>query len=162
MSAAAADHDAELAAIEALWLGRRPLEAGRALTALIPPEARPRWAGATVRQAYERSRRLPEPPIVALIAALTSGTDRESATVRRDTVAALLAQVEHNGRFDSLHEALLTLALNAARLLVAATAEAPPDPKEGWWFVASLKCVADELDDSFMADAWEQLRRIVP
>lgn len=86
--------------------------------------------------------------------------DREEAVAHRDAVAALLAQTERSGRFDSLHEALLTLTLNAARLLVAAHATTPPDPKESWWFVASLKCVADELDDAFVNEAWALLRQI--
>jgi hypothetical protein len=150
----------DLAAIEALWKGRRPLEAGRALTALVPPAARPRWAGRIVAWAYRRSRRKPEPPIVALLAALEEPRDRAMAVKHRDAVAALLAQTERNGRFDSLHEALLTLALNAARLLVADETATPPDPKEGWWFVASLKCVADEFDESFIDEAWHYLRQI--
>ena len=160
MGTPAAERESALAAIEALWLSGRPLEAGRALTALIPPEMRPRWAASIVRHAYGSSRRHPEQQVVDLLAALTDDVDSETAAARRDAVAALLNQVEHNGRFDSLHEALLTLALNAARLLVAATADTPPEPKEGWWFVASLKCVADELDDTFMAEAWDQLRRL--
>jgi hypothetical protein len=150
----------DLAATEALWKGRRPLEAGRALTALVPPAARPRWAGRIVAWAYRRSGRKPEPAIVALLAALGEPDDQAAAVEHRDTVAALLAQTERNGRFDSLHEALLTLALNAARLLVASQASTSPDPKEGWWFVASLKCVADELDESFRAEAWDYLRQI--
>ena len=69
--------------------------------------------------------------------------------------------MQQSGRFDSLHEALLTLAANAARLLVAATAPLESaDPKESWWFVASLKCVGDELDDGFAAEAWKRLRQI--
>lgn len=160
MGAAPPSEPPDLAAIAALWQGGRPLEAGRALTALVPPEARPRWSGRIVRWAYRRSHRQPEPPIAALLAALDGPLDHEGAVAHRDAVAALLARTECNGRFDSLHEALLTLALNAARLLVAAHTDAPPDPKEGWWFVASLKCVADELDDAFMAEAWDHLCRI--
>ncbi len=143
-----------------LWTSGRPLEAGRALTALIPIEVRPRWAGRIVAWAYQRSRRKPEPEVMALIMALANGTSSEKAIAHRDTVAAILAVVEQSGRFDSLHEALLTLALNAARLLVAAAAPTSVDPKEGWWFVASLKCVGDELDDGFAAEAWKRLRQI--
>lgn len=157
---AAGWEERDLAAIEALWKGRRPLEAGRALTALVPDVGRPRWAGRIVAWAYRRSGREPEPPIVALLAALGDPLDQAAAVAHRDAVAALLAQTERSGRFDSLHEALLTLTLNAARLLVAAQATTPPDPREGWWFVASLKCVADELDESFLAEAWDYLRQL--
>lgn len=52
---------------------------------------------------------------------------------------------------------MLTLALNAARLLIATTAPGPPDPREGWWFVASLKCVGNELDTDFATAAWPLL-----
>ena len=155
-SAAAPD----IATAEHLWMGGRPLEAGRALTLLVPPAARPRWAGRIVAWAYQRSKRRPEPAVVALIAATAQPTTRAGAVAHRDAVAAILAQTERTGRFDSLHEALLTLALNAARLLLAATSPEPPDPKEGWWFVASLKCVGDELDDGFAAEAWRLLEQI--
>lgn len=151
---------ADLAAVERLWMAGRPLEAGRALTLLVPLAARPRWAGRIVAWAYGRSKRRPEPAVVALIAATAQTTAREEAVAQRGAVAALLAQTERTGQFDSLHEALLTLALNAARLLLAATSPEPPDPREGWWFVASLKCVGDELDDDFAADAWKLLAQI--
>jgi hypothetical protein len=150
----------ELTTARQLWTSGRPLEAGRALTALIPIEVRPRWAGRIVAWAYQRSRRKPEPEVMALIMVLANGTSSEKAIAHRDTVAAILAVVEQSGRFDSLHEALLTLALNAARLLVAAAAPTSADPKEGWWFVASLKCVGDELDDGFAAETWKRLRQI--
>ena len=150
----------DLAAVKHLWTGGRPLEAGRALTALVPPAARPRWAGRIVAWAYQRGRRQPEPEVVALVMALANGATEEEAIAHRDAIAAILAGVEQSGRFDSLHEALLTLVLNAARLLVAAAAPASADPKEGWWFVASLKCVGDELDDGFAVEAWKRLRQI--
>ena len=150
----------DLTAARQLWTGGRPLEAGRALTALIPVEVRPRWAGRIVAWAYQRSRRKSEPEIMALVMALAAGANREEAVAHRDTVAAILARVEQSGRFDSLHEALLTLALNAARLLVAAAAPEAADPQEGWWFVASLKCVGDELDEGFAVEAWKRLRQI--
>ena len=156
---AAGREERDLATIETLWKGRRPLETGRALMALVPPAARPRWAGRIVAWAYRRSGREPEPPIVALLAAMGGPPGQSAAVAHRDAIAALLAQTERNGRFDSLHEALLTLALKAASLLVAAQATTPPDPQEGWWFVASLKCVADELDESFLTEAWDYLRQ---
>lgn len=151
---------AELAAAGQLWASGRPLEAGRALIALVLPDARPRWAGRIVAWAYQRSRRQPEPEVVALVMALADGTTGEEAIAHHDAVAAILARVEQSGRFDSLHEALLALALNAARLLVAAASLESVDPKEGWWFVASLKCVGDELDEGFAAEAWKRLRQI--
>ena len=150
----------DLAAAGRLWASSHPLEAGRALTALIPTETRPRWAGRIVAWAYQRSRRKPEPEILALVVATTKAATHEEASARRDAVAAILARVQQSGRFDSLHEALLTLALNAARLLVAAAAPESADPKESWWFVASLKCVGDELDEGFTTEAWKRLRQI--
>ena len=150
----------DLTAAGQLWISGRPLEAGRALTALVPPQARPRWAARIVAWAYQRGRRQPEPEVVALVMALADGATGEEAIAQRDAIAALLARVEQSGQFDSLHEALLTLAANAARLLVAATVPDSADPKEGWWFVASLKCVGDELDDGFAAEAWKRLRQI--
>ncbi len=150
----------ELTAARQLWTSGRPLEAGRALTALVPPQTRPRWAGRIVAWAYQRGRRKPEPEVMALIMALADGATAQEAIAQRDAIAAILAVVEQSGRFDSLHEALLTLALNAARLLVAAASPESADPKECWWFVASLKCVGDELDDGFAAEAWKRLRQI--
>jgi hypothetical protein len=150
-----------LEAARQLWTSGRPLEAGRALTVLVSPQARPRWAGRIVAWAYQRGRSQPEPEVVALVMALANGAMGEEAIAHRDAIAAILTRVEQSGRFDSLHEALLTLALNAARLLVAAAAPEAADPKEGWWFVASLKCVGNELDDGFAAEAWKRLRQIV-
>ncbi|HEY8602500.1 MAG TPA: hypothetical protein VIL85_29020 [Thermomicrobiales bacterium] len=150
----------DLAVAEQLWIGGRPLEAGRALTALIPNGARPRWAGQIVAWAYRRARRQPEAEVVALVTALADGATREEAIRHRDAIAAILERVQQSGRFDSLHEALVTLALNASRLLVAAPSPESTDPKEGWWFVASLKCVGDELDDGFAVEAWERLRQL--
>ncbi len=150
----------ELTVARQLWTSGRPLEAGRALTALIPVASRPRWAGRILAWAYQHSRRKPEPEIMALVMALADGASREEAVAHRDAVTAILAVVEQAGRFDSLHEALLTLALNAARLLVAAASPEAANPKECWWFVASLKCVGDELDDGFAAEAWKRLRQI--
>lgn len=149
----------DLAAAGRLWLSGRPLEAGRALTALIPPEARPRWAGRIVAWAATRSKIGPLPAVQALVAATARAATPDEASAVRDALLAALRHEERSGRFNSLREAVLALALNAARLLVAATAPDPPDPREGWWFVASLKCVGDELDADFAADAWSLLSR---
>lgn len=151
--------DGEIEEAGQLWATGRPLEAGRALTALVPPAARPRWAGRVLAWAYARSRIPPVPEVEALITALQQPVTPEEAVARRDAVAAVLEREEQSGRFNSLREAVLALALNAARLLVAATTPGEPDPKEGWWFVASLKCVGDELDEGFGAEAWEFLRQ---
>jgi hypothetical protein len=83
------------------------------------------------------------------------------ATAMRDALAATLAREQASGRFNSLREAVLILALNAAQLLIAAHNDTPPDPREGWWFVASLKCVGDELDEEFAKDAWPLFRNFV-
>jgi hypothetical protein len=143
-----------------LWATGRPLEAGRALTALVPPAERPRWAGRVLAWAYTRSRIPPAAEVETLITALRQRVTPAEAVALRDGVAAVLGREEQSGRFDSLREAVLTLALNAARLLVAATAPDESDPKIGWWFVASLKCVSDELDEAFGAEAWEVLRQL--
>ena len=147
-----------LAAAGRLWLGGRPLEAGRALTAIVPPAARPAWAGRIVAWATARARVTAFPEIAALVAATEHPASAAEANAVRDALAATLAREQRSGRFNSLREALLILALNAAQLLVAAHSDAPPDPRQGWWFVASLKCVGDELDDNFTADAWPLLR----
>ncbi len=142
-----------------LWATGRPLEAGRALTALVPPAERPRWAGRVLAWAYARSGVSPVPKIEVLLAAIQQPVTPDEAVALRDVVAAELDREEQSGRFDSLREAVLALALNAARLLLAATAPDEADPREGWWFVASLKCVGDELDEQFGAEAWEILRQ---
>ncbi len=147
-----------LAAAGRLWLGGRPLEAGKALTALVPPVARPAWAGRIVAWATARAKVAAFPEIAALVAATERPTSAAEATALRDTLAATLTREQGSGRFDSLREAVLILALNAAHLLVAAHSTAPPDQRESWWFVASLKCVGDELDDDFAQDAWPLLR----
>lgn len=150
--------DDALAAAGRLWLGGRPLEAGKALTALVPPAARPAWAGRIVAWAMARAKVTAFPEIAALVAATERPVSAAEATAVRDAVAATLSREQSSGRFDSLREAILILALNAAHLLVAAHSAAPPDPREGWWFVASLKCVGDELDEDFAKDAWPLLR----
>lgn len=89
------------------------------------------------------------PEIAALVA----------ATAVRDALATTLAREQGSGRFDSLREATPILALNAAHISSSPThSAAPPDPRKRWWFVASLKCVGDELDDDFAKDAWPLLR----
>jgi len=154
-----AQADDALAAAGRLWLGGRPLEAGKALTAIVPPAARPAWAGRIVAWATARAKVAAFPEIAALVAATERPVSAAEATALRDTLAATLAREQRSGRFDSLREAILILALNAAHLLVATHNDAPPDPHEGWWFVASLKCVGDELDDDFAADAWPLLHQ---
>ncbi len=152
-----AQGDEALAVAGRLWLGGRPLEAGKALTALVPPDARPAWAGRIVAWATARARMTAFPEIAVLVAATERAVTVAEATAVRDALAATLEREQESGRFDSLREAVLILALNAARLLVAAHGDSPPDPHEGWWFVASLKCVGDELDEAFAADAWPLL-----
>ncbi len=148
-----------LAAAGRLWLGGRPLEAGKALTVIVSPAARPAWAGRIVAWATARAKVTAFPEIAALVATTARPITTAEATAARDTLAATLAREQTSGRFNSLREAILILALNAAHLLVAAHNTAPPDPHEGWWFVASLKCVGDELDDDFAVDAWPLLRQ---
>ena len=155
---AAEAEDNALAAAGRLWLGGRPLEGGKALTAIVPPTARPAWAGRIVAWATARARVTAFPEIAALVATTEHPIGAAEADTVRDDLAATLAQEQESGRFDSLREAILILALNAAHLLVAAHDDSPPDPREGWWFVASLKCVGDELDDDFATDAWPLLR----
>jgi len=150
--------DDALAAAGRLWLGGRPLEAGKALTAIVPPAVHPAWAGRIVAWATARAKGMAFPEIAALVAATERPVSAAEATALRDTLAATLAREQRSGRFDSLREAILILALNAAHLLVAAHSAAPPDQREGWWFVASLKCVGDELGDDFAQDAWPLLR----
>ncbi len=157
MAEVAQEGDA-LATAGRFWLGGRPLEAGKALTAIVPPAARPVWAGRIVAWATARAKMTAFPEIAALVAATERAVTAVEATAVRDALAATLAREQGSGRFDSLREATLILALNAAHLLVAAEDEAPPDPREGWWFVASLKCVGDELDADFAKDAWPLLR----
>jgi len=156
MTAMGPEGDA-LAAAGRRWLGGRPLEAGKALTALVPPAARPAWAGRIVAWATARAKVTAFPEIAALVAATERAVTAAEATAVRDALETTLAREQASGRFDSLREAILILALNAAHLLVAAYSDAPPDPHEGWWFVASLKCVGDELDDAFATDAWPLL-----
>jgi hypothetical protein len=140
-----------------LWMTGRPLEAGRALTALVPPADRPRWAGQVLAWAYARSGIAPVPAIDDLLATLQRPVTPDKATALHTAIAEVLVREEESGRFDSLREAVLTLALNAARLLLATTEPNQPDPKTGWWFVARLKCVGDVLDDDFGAEAWAAL-----
>src|SRR5436305_15198269 len=104
-----------------LWLTGRPLEAGRALTALVSPAERPRWAGRVLAWAYARSGIAPVPAIEDLLAALQRPATPAEATALHTAISEVLAREEESGRFDSLREAVLTLALNAARLLLATT-----------------------------------------
>ena len=149
--------DAKIGEAGRLWATGRPLEAGRALTALVVPVERPRWAGRVLDWAYARSGIPPVPEIEALVAASRRAVTPAEAVALRAAIAGEMDRAERSGRFDSLHEAVLGLALNAARLLVAATSPDQADPKAGWWFVASLKCVGDELDEGFGAEAWDVL-----
>jgi hypothetical protein len=134
------------------------LEAGKALAVLVPEDERVRWAGRVLAWAYERSRIAAEPAVAAVVAATQRPTTPEEATAMLQAIEEALERAERSGRFDSLHEAVLTLARNAARLIPGATPE-PPDPRLAWWFVASLKCVGDELDECFAAEAWPVLAR---
>jgi hypothetical protein len=147
--------DVGLAEAKRLWLGGRPLEAGRALAALVPERERMRWAGRVLAWAYRRSGIGSEPAVDGVIAAALgmSGVDGEAAFA---AIEEALGRAEGDGRFDSLREAVLTLARNAARLVPGAVAE-PSDPRVAWWFVASLKCVGDELEEGFAAEAWPVL-----
>jgi len=147
-----------------LWLAGRPLEAGRLLTTLVTPEARPRWAGRVLAWAYARSRIARSPEVEAIVALAASPTGAGLDTARAahaaiEAIEAALLRAERSGRFDSLQEAVLTLARNAMRLLPGLAPE-PPDQRTGWWFVASLKCVGDELDDAFAAEAWVVLAQV--
>lgn len=150
--------ESELSSAEKLWLSGRPLEAGRALAALIPDEARVRWAGRLLAWAYVRSRIAAEPAVAMAISATQQPTTPEEAALAFRAIDETLRRAEQSGRFASLHEAVLTLARNAVRLIPGATPE-PPDPRLAWWFVASLKCVGDELEESFAAEAWPVLSR---
>lgn len=152
--------DTRIEDAERLWATGRPLEAGRALTALVAPAMRPRWASRVLTWAYKRSGIPAIPEIEALLAAIERPVSPDEAIALRDTIAAALDRAEHSGRFDSLHEAVLAHALNAARLLVAASAPDQADLRVGWWFVASLKCIGDEMDEGFGAEAWDVLRRV--
>jgi hypothetical protein len=96
-----------------------------------------------------------EPAVEGVIAA-TQGESAAAEAYRE--IEAALERAERDGRFDSLRESVLTLARNAARLVPGATPE-PADERVAWWFVASLKCVADELDEEFTAEAWPVLAR---
>ena len=152
--------DASIEAAGQLWATGRPLEAGRALTALVAPADRPRWAGRILGWAYARSGIPAAPEVEALIAATRHPVTPDEAVALRDTIATALARAEGSGRFDSLREAVLGLALNAARLLEAATLPDREDPRVGWWFVAGLKCVGDELEEGFGAEAWDHLSQL--
>lgn len=146
----------DLAAAKGLWLGGRPLEAGRALATLVPEGERPAWAGRVLAWAYARSKVAPDPAVAAVIAAASDGA--HDAAHALALIEAALEREQHSGRFNSLREAVLTLARNAAQLLPGALPD-PPDPRLAWWFVASLKCVGDELEDTFAAEAWPHLAR---
>jgi hypothetical protein len=150
--------EAQLTEAERMWLGGRPLEAGRALAALVPENERVRWAGRVLTWAFERSRIAAEPAVAAVIAATQEPTSPEDAATVFRAIEEALERAERSGRFDSLHEAVLTLARNAARIIPGAAPE-PPDPRLAWWFVASLKCVGDELEEEFAAEAWPVLAR---
>ena len=146
--------DPALAAAEELWLSGRPLEAGRALAALVPESGRPAWAGRVLAWAYTRSKIAPEPAVMAVIAAAGEGADNAAHALA--LIDEALTREERSGRFDSLREAVLTLARTAAQLLPGALPDTP-DPRLTWWFVASLKCVGDELEETFAAEAWPVL-----
>lgn len=144
-----------------LWLAGRPLEAGRLLTTLVTPEARPHWAGRVLAWAYARSRiaRVPAVDTIVALAAGPAGAGVDATRAAHAAIEAALLRAERSGRFDSLQEAVLTLARNAVRLLPGPAPE-PLDQRAGWWFVASLKCVGDELDDAFAAEAWAVLAQV--
>ncbi len=154
---------AGLAEAERLWLAGRPLEAGRVLWALVPEAHRARWAGrvlAWVREQSTLPADLDGPQAVAAVLAATLGAAEpdEAAAAYREVDTAL-RRAEASGRFNSLEEAVLALARNAARLVPGAVAEAL-EPSAGWWFVASLKCVGDEFGPQFAAEAWPVLARL--
>lgn len=146
---------ATLAEAEGLWRGGRPLAAGRALAALVPEGERARWAGRVLAWAYGRSGAGVEPAVEGVIAA-AAGDEGADGAAAFGEIEAALRRAEGDGRFDSLRESVLTLARNAARLVPGAVPE-PEDPRVAWWFVASLKCVGDELDEGFAAEAWPVL-----
>jgi hypothetical protein len=142
-----------------LWAAGRPLEAGRLLTSLVRPENRPRWAGRVLAWAYARGGVARMPEVEAVIAATAEGAGGERAAEVYAAIDAAFRREERSGRFDSLREAILTLARNAAGLLPDAT-RGGPEPQTGWWFVAGVKCVGDVADERFTADAWPVLARI--
>ena len=146
----------EVAAARGLWLGGRPLEAGRALAAIVPVEERAAWAGRVVAWAHRRSGVGPLVAVGLVIAAAGGQADGGAASA---AITAALGREQRSGRFDSLREAVLTLAHNAALLLPGAAGGAS-DPRLAWWFVASLKCVGDELGAGFAAEAWPILARV--
>ena len=156
-------HEARLAQAEQLWLGGRPLEAGRVLWGLVPEAHRARWAGrvlAWVRQQSTLPADLGGPQAVAAVIAATLGAAApDEAAVAYREIDAALRRAEASGRFNSLEEAVLALARNAARLVPGAVEDAPA-PSAGWWFVASLKCVGDELGPQFASEAWPVLARL--
>lgn len=91
------DSKSDLAAVEQLWLSGRPLEAGRALTALIPPAARPRWAGRSVAWATVRSKVGPFPEVLALVTATERANTPAETVAVRDVLLAALHQEERSG-----------------------------------------------------------------
>jgi hypothetical protein len=96
---------------------------------------------------------------VTAVVAVTQGlTTPEEAAMAFRTIEEALERAERSGRFGSLREAVLTLARNAAQL-IPGVAPDPPDARLMWWFVASLQCVGDELEESFAAEAWPVLAR---
>lgn len=147
---------AALAEAARLWHGGRPLAAGKRLWPLVPPADRARWAARVLAWAYAESGLPPgwwgHAAVAAVIAASAGAGD--DAGVADAEVDAALRRAETSGRFDSREEAVLALARNAARLLPGAAAS---DPRAGWWFVASLKRVADEVGPGLIAGAWPLL-----
>jgi hypothetical protein len=125
------------------------------LAGLVPMGERARWAGRVLAWAYRRSGVGVEPAVEGVIAA-AAGVGELGGAEAFGAIEAALERAEGDGRFASLRESVLTLARNAARLVPGAVPE-PDDPRVVWWFVASLKCVGDELEEGFAAEAWPVL-----
>jgi hypothetical protein len=96
----------------------------------------------------------------AALAALRDGADPADLAAAGEAVDEALGRAERSGRFDSRHEALLTLTRGAIRLALEASSPGGADPHTGWWFVAGVKCVGDVVDDAFTAEAWPVLARL--
>lgn len=137
---------------QSFWEAGQPLDAGRLIYEHVPDALRPAWAAKILAFAQSCVPLIPE---ITTILEIASDQDRWSEAYDAfQTIRSKTLQTK-----EPLHEGILVLAENVAKVIHNSNGKPPFfDHDAGWWIAQNLKDISELYNTpEFSEQAWEVL-----